>query len=329
MKKQHDAIIDGFRGALLGCAIGDALGMPLEGMFPGQIEREHQKVTGFVEGPAGTGKVGDDTQMAISIAQSVIEIGRFDKAHAAFKLARWIENSDAGKRVAHGVNGELADVCRNLAAGTPAEVAAIRSNECSASARSVPVALRYFHDRPAMMDAAAGQARLTYSDPEAIAGAVAVSHAIAEGLGDDGGLNRREFLTTLASTVREVHRATASRIEGLIKYVEGNPSVALNYTGNSGRTIEAVSAALFAFLRTPYDFETTVFFCANNGGKADSITAIAGAISGAFNGASSIPDELKGAVEGGRYLQGLADKLFSLTPAAKPPRRPLSPGSGT
>ncbi len=50
------------RGALLGLAVGDALGAPAENMKPSEIRRRWGRITGYVaEHPAGT----DDTEYAI------------------------------------------------------------------------------------------------------------------------------------------------------------------------------------------------------------------------------------------------------------------------
>src|ERR1700754_2318064 len=50
------------RGALLGLAVGDALGAPAENMKPSEIRARWGRITGYVaEEPAGT----DDTEYAI------------------------------------------------------------------------------------------------------------------------------------------------------------------------------------------------------------------------------------------------------------------------
>ena len=55
----------------------------------------------------------------------------------------------------------------------------------------------------------------------------------------------------------------------------------------------------------------------NAGGDTDSVGAIAGAISGAFNGLAAFRTGGR-KVEGRDYLEGLARRLYTLTPAAKP-----------
>lgn len=57
-----EALRDRGRGALLGLAVGDALGAPAENMRPSEIRRRWGRIEGFVsDDPAGT----DDTEYAI------------------------------------------------------------------------------------------------------------------------------------------------------------------------------------------------------------------------------------------------------------------------
>ena len=45
--------VDRVRGCLLGLAVGDALGAPLEGLSPQQIKTHYGRVTNYVDGVAG------------------------------------------------------------------------------------------------------------------------------------------------------------------------------------------------------------------------------------------------------------------------------------
>jgi ADP-ribosyl-[dinitrogen reductase] hydrolase len=75
---------DRFTGCLLGLAIGDALGQPVEAFPPDRIRKEFGEVRDFMPGdprlpiPLGAGQWTDDTQMAIDIAHSIIRCGRVD-----------------------------------------------------------------------------------------------------------------------------------------------------------------------------------------------------------------------------------------------------------
>ena len=72
---------DDYRGCLLGGAIGDALGRPMEGkslerirsIFPGEV-RDFIPHRRWIGGPEGT--FTDDTEMTLCIAESYLENGR-------------------------------------------------------------------------------------------------------------------------------------------------------------------------------------------------------------------------------------------------------------
>src|SRR5262245_35517656 len=80
--------LDRARGALLGSAVGDALGAPLEGLSPYQIRAHYGQVVDYVDGaPAWRkkpyrwrmpGLYSDDTQQALAVADVLLSCGRID-----------------------------------------------------------------------------------------------------------------------------------------------------------------------------------------------------------------------------------------------------------
>ncbi|MFJ9905912.1 ADP-ribosylglycohydrolase family protein [Streptomyces sp. NPDC101152] len=85
------------RGCLLGGAIGDALGAPVEPASIDRIRADHgpHGVTDFVPGPHGTvGLIGDDTQLTLFTAEALVE------AHASGRM---------GERHGHRLSGDVCD----------------------------------------------------------------------------------------------------------------------------------------------------------------------------------------------------------------------------
>ena len=77
-----------FEGCLLGLAIGDALGMPVENWPRGRFE----PVTGMrAGGPFGrpAGAWTDDTAMALCLAESLLEVGGSDPADQMMRYCAW------------------------------------------------------------------------------------------------------------------------------------------------------------------------------------------------------------------------------------------------
>ena len=81
---------DRFLGCLLGLATGDAVGTALEFQPPGSFTPISDMVGG---GPfdLAPGEWTDDTSMALCLAMSLVESGRFDAADQMSRYCRWVE----------------------------------------------------------------------------------------------------------------------------------------------------------------------------------------------------------------------------------------------
>lgn len=112
---------DRARGALLGLAVGDALGAPAENMRPSEIRRRWGRIEGFVsDDPAGT----DDTEYAIF---SGLLLARHGSALTVTHVERawhlWIADLDEGPFRGAGFSerGTLENLRRGLAAPISAQ----------------------------------------------------------------------------------------------------------------------------------------------------------------------------------------------------------------
>lgn len=313
--------VEKFKGTLVGCAVGDALGAPVEGMDAAAIRESYGRVTDFIDERFGAGKVTDDTQLTVVLAQALIEMGRFDAEQAGAKFGRWITNADDGIKEARGVGAATGTATRRLAMGaTPAE-SGVDSAGCGAAMRAGPIGLLYHHDPEALYEAAVEQALLTHTDPGAVAGSVAVAFAVAEGIQDRRTFDREAFTSRVADFTAPASPEMSQKLAGLAGYLDASPEEGYAYTGTGAVAIETVPGALFAFLRSPDNLEETLLCAVNAGGDTDSLGAIAGAVSGAFNGLEAIPARLREKLEGREYLESLGFRLLTLTPAFKPHRK--------
>ncbi|MBN1289986.1 MAG: ADP-ribosylglycohydrolase family protein [Actinobacteria bacterium] len=314
----NDRFVDKFTGTLLGCAVGDALGAPVEGLSSNETQCRYGTVNGYLDERFGRGRITDDTQMTIVLAQALIEAGRFERDHTARKFGHWMELSDKGIKRARGVGVACGTACRRLYEGVDPQESGVYSAGCGAAMRVSPVGLRYCGDLEELKRAAAGQAFITHTDPEAIAGAVAVARAVAYGINNHGKANPYAIARCISEFVRPFSIEMSEKINGLPEYLELDEELGFAYTGNSGYVMETVPCALYSFLRTPEDFEATVIRAVNAGGDTDSIGAIAGSISGSFNGTGNIPPRFLEPLEGKEYLESLAVKLSTLIPRDRP-----------
>jgi ADP-ribosyl-[dinitrogen reductase] hydrolase len=121
----EDSIRDRARGGLLGLAVGDALGGPLEFRSAEQIvDRHGGPVSDMIGGgwlSLRPGQVTDDTDMACALARSLVERGGYESEAALANYVRWLktEPPDIGitiravlEKVAAGV--DVADAARQV-----------------------------------------------------------------------------------------------------------------------------------------------------------------------------------------------------------------------
>lgn len=95
VRSDPETLRDRWRGALVGGAVGDALGRPAERLAPSAVREHFGELRDFVawygwrSGPTGTWT--DDTQLTICVAESILAGGgRVDPTDLAERLVRWL-----------------------------------------------------------------------------------------------------------------------------------------------------------------------------------------------------------------------------------------------
>jgi ADP-ribosyl-[dinitrogen reductase] hydrolase len=171
-----------------------------------------------------------------------------------------------------------------------------------------PVGLSYAHDSDGLKKAARLSCRITHNNTEAIAGTKVAAYVVARLANPDYVLDVKELIKEAVEVAKEDNVLVANKITRIHDYLFLNTEDSLETLGTSSRTIDTVPAALYCFLKTPADTEQTVVSAVNVEGDSDSIGAIAGAFSGAYNGIDSIPQ---------RWLDGLQQKQEIINAAQK------------
>lgn len=301
-----------FRGALLGTAIGDALGAP----FEGATHVSRQALRWRLEHP-GQMTWTDDTHMTIGLAESLIACGSFVGAH----MAR------------HFADRYRAEPWRGYGAGPPQIFAALAQgaawNEAArslfngsgsygngAAMRVAPIGLLASHDLKVVADFARQSACITHAHACGVDGAV--MQACAVGLLTDHATNQPPDRMQLIEAIRPhlCSDAFHNALDELLHLpVDADPEQVVARLGHGIEAVHSVPTALFAFLRSPHDFADTVLFAISLGGDADTIGAMAGALAGAYLGQQGIPSIWRAEVEASRHLVELADRLFDLVAA--------------
>jgi poly(ADP-ribose) glycohydrolase ARH3 len=299
-----------FTGALVGTAVGDALGAFFEGCFEvgrGEIETiaESSEVLTYT----------DDTHMMIGVAESLIRSGEFNGEDMAHTFVRNYELEPF-----RGYGPGPPHIFRMIRAGIAWDEAANRlyhggSYGNGSAMRIAPVGVLY-HDNPEMLrEVAYRSSQITHVHNLGREGAALQAYAIALAANLEAGedFDRHGFLTKLTDFVQEtVYREKLKIIEQLL----GNPErgrVVLEL-GHGIEAFNSVPTAIYSFLSQPHSFVQAVFNAISYGGDTDTIGAMTGAISGAYLGVDSIPTEWRERLENGRYIEELGEKLWDIVP---------------
>jgi poly(ADP-ribose) glycohydrolase ARH3 len=296
-----DRRLDRARGALLGTFTGDALGMPFEGAPSGSLPERLE----MLDARLGRGTYTDDTQMAIALAESMLERGRVDEPH----LGRaFLAAYDPRRGYGSGTRTVLALISE----GVPPADAAARAFEGrgslgnGAAMRVAPVAVRYAHDPQALLDAARTSARVTHAHPVGIDAAATQAAAVGAAMRGEDPLAAARAAAATPQLRRGL--ATAARLLAQLP----SPDTVAAELGNRTTGHESVPAAIYA-VAAHARFEDSVAFAVRCGGDTDTIGAMAGAIAGARDGATAIPvrwlDALEDGHKGRSHVEWLAEQL--------------------
>jgi len=301
-------------GALLGLAVGDALGMPTQLLSRAEVRaRFGPVVTGFVAAapdhpiaaglPAGS--VTDDTEQALLLARALVAgRGRLDPVEWARSLAGW--EADLVRRGSADLLGPSTRAAlAAIAAGTPPEEAGARGHTNGAAMRIAPVGVA-IPPGPRLAPAVAGVSRVTHGTDVALAGATAVAAAVSTGV--EGGevaaaleaaieaapqgaaLGRptgapalAPLLARAAGLGRDLQHAAAAGDLGAVA-----DAVAAG-TGSGVAVTESVPAAVAVLAALPGDPWAACRVAASLGDDSDTVAAMVGAVAGACHGADALP----------------------------------------
>ena len=285
--------IDRLTGVLLGTAVGDALGLPREGLSRRRAARLYGSAPVRHSFVLGRGMLSDDTEHACMTAQALLaepeDEARFARS-LAWRLRGWL----AAMPAAVGW-GTLRAIVK-LWLGFPLARSGVLSAGNGAAMRAPILGASLVFQPDRMEHMARASARLTHRDARAEEGALVVALAAAHAATTTA--DRIEAPALLDAITRrvtneEMRRALDRCGEALAR---GDTSErfaeALGMEdGVSGFVLHTVPAALFCWLASPGDFRHSLTAILEMGGDADSTGAIVGGLAGATVGARGIPDE--------------------------------------
>lgn len=273
---------DKFLGALLGLAIGDALGRPVRRRSPEEIVHAHGAVTEYIRADddatgASPGEITDKTEVCLCIVESLTtNDGLLDPVNINARMSFLVRGPS------RRYMSEVVIAGVELAEAHGGQVPADRDDppELAVAIRGVPVGLLHavgaFDDVTIKREADV-VSRLTHGGPAQAELTAMVALAVCGAARGDGPLpadapvgGSREFERSAGSTITRI-AAAAGRAE---------------------------------------HFEDALLATINEGGETDATGAIAGAIAGARFGASGIPQHLIDGLDARIYLSMAAPWFY-------------------
>ncbi|MDF3143016.1 MULTISPECIES: ADP-ribosylglycohydrolase family protein [unclassified Streptomyces] len=269
-------------GAVIGSAVGDALGAPFEfgpeGAFSARFPKPGQGGEMCGGGGWEPGEATDDTQMAVLVGESLLECGGLELPDVFRRFQRWAaaQPKDIGLQTEAVLSsGDAWD----MAAALHFQVSQ-RAAGNGALMRAATSAVHFAgQGREATMEAARQLAALTHGDRAAWEG-TAVFHELVR-----VALTGADPLTAVPDTLTAVHPAHRERYATVLA-PDWHPDDATEF---NGAVWPCLGSAVWA-LRTTSSYEDAVRAAIDLGGDTDTVAAVTGGLAGAVYGIDAVPE---------------------------------------
>lgn len=304
MQPSTNAPMNRARGAMLGLAVGDALGTTVEFKPRGSFTPLTDMVGG---GPfrLQPGQWTDDTSMALCLAASLVEHG-FDLHDQMQRYVLWHDEgymSSNGRCFDIGIATSSALERFRRTADPLAGSKDPNSAGNGSIMRLAPVPLYYFETPEQAIQMSEAQSRTTHQAPECLVACRLLAEALIralEGRAKDGVLAPLQPTLPMSTALRAI-------ADGHYKSKSGQQ------ISGSGYVVKSLEAALWCFWKTD-NFKDCVLLAANLGDDADTTAAVAGQLAGAFYGESGIPAQWLQKLAMAKEIGQLAERLMLRNP---------------
>jgi poly(ADP-ribose) glycohydrolase ARH3 len=319
---EQEWLKDRFVGCLFGCAVGDALGAPFEGLWSHSIPEEQALLSGFAEYEGyPTGQYTDDTQLSVATVEAILKARDVEPAMIARSISRlWKTESVVGPG---GACTAAAHHFLQSGDWTTCGAAVGQAGNGTAM-RTAVVGLFFLTDPDRLPASVADVSRITHHDPRSVAGGIAVAKAV-QLLMTNNSRSPESHCAEIAAAMEPIESAFANMVRELPRLLGEDAAIAIRTLAWSGMAraefpepiitpfvIPTVLAALWCVLRHPDSWGKAVATAIRLGGDVDTLGAIVGALMGARVGATGIPQHLLETVLNRATLETLALRYHGL-----------------
>lgn len=326
---------ESIKGCLLGCAVGDALGLAVEGLSKKRQKKLFPAISRY-NFFFNKGMFSDDTEHLCITAQALtFSAGNQNLFTRCLKqkLILWLLGLPAG------IGFATLRATIKLLIGFSAHKSGVFSAGNGPAMRSPIIGVCFGHDTEKLKSLVKISTRITHTDPKAENGALAAAYsAYLSSINYKNPVNPRNFYNNIKSLVDNNDTEFLNLIKQVIESVEKGDTIeqftsdiGLN-KGVSGYIYHTIPVVLYCWLNNQNNFKQALLDIIHCGGDTDTTAAILGAIMGAGNGKEAIPEEwLTNIIEWPRsikWIEGLADDLFEVCNSSNGKKLPLLPFYG-
>ena len=327
---------DRLTGLLMGTAIGDALGMPVEGVENALTLRAIRRLGGIRDFLAPQPHVlrslkrlrpgcwTDDTQLSLAVARSVIEQRAVNYDAIADAHIHAFETLEL-----RGWDATTKQACRRLAQGT----SRARSGKLGGSGNGVamkiaPIAAYSYlagETRDELLNHCLAVGIMTHHDPRAVVGAYLIALLIRDALAaprrwepsperyDEIIEEARWAEATIANSLGVSDDPISQHLSELSDCLDEEPDELADLcNGATSYVCNSVSFVVALLLGRAWEFEDGVIAAVNAGGDTDTNASMVGAILGAAYGARKLPRRYLDKVEESEMIRGLGASFAEL-----------------
>lgn len=280
-------------GTLLGQCVGDALGSQVEFQSAGQIARAFPNGVREIKGGGPfnllPGQITDDSELALALARSLVEVGHFNPNAVAMAYVDWKRSGpfDCGGTCGNALGGDF-DLERPMADQVHFKALNRLNSEANGALMRVsPLGIATAQTSQGLaQEFAAQDAALTHPNPVCQDASVVFTVAIRSfvvGFED-------ESIERAFEIGRHQSMAGRSKVfQRLMAAQNARPSAAEASGTTQGHVLVALQNAFHQAMYAP-SFEEGIVDTVSLGGDTDTNAAIAGALLGAKFGATGIPE---------------------------------------
>ena len=313
------ALQDRGRGALLGLAAGNLLGLPVESASRHHIGRRYPEGVTEIDSREASRPMDDDLAQAVDLGEALLTGGNYTREFA-HRLVRW--RRENGRGIGVTTSEVIDELERGHELPEPARIIYERKNRIAPNGgvmRCAPVALARHTSPELLVSDSAVTCAVTHIAPTCQWSCIIINAAISlllRGVAPD-----LPALIAAAQADGSPDLATAAAADGI-------PTAVLDSIADGsavvsgpdwlwcdqrliGHTLLATQAGLWAAV-TPHNLEDALVGIVNSGGDTDTNGAVAGAVLGARYGASAIPQRWLDCIPQRKRIETLAGGLLAM-----------------